>query len=214
MTVVCARCAATEAEHPLGYCPDVAEVDPKDGSVRVEEGETRVFQAAENGEWDDAAVEGHRVEEGVGALVDRMVVVPASGEVVDLSNPAEVARALEAVETIAAQAAEAKRLLNGALVRYSTDVAVSRTFTIPGAGKFERTGGPRTEYERPDEIRRELLALGIPAERVAEIVVETVDRKVNGTEANKAAKASPAVEEVLARHRRKIDAPYRVTRKG
>lgn len=208
MTVVCARCAATEEEHPGGYCPDV--VDTNDaGDLIVEEGEARVFQAASGGEW-----EGEAREEGVAALVESMAVVPATGEVVDLSNPAEVARALEAVETIAAQAAEAKRMLNDALVRYSTDVAVARTFTVPGVGKFERTGGPKTEYDRPDEIRRELLALGIPAERVAEIVVETVDRKVNGTEANKAAKASPAVEEVLARHRRKTDAPYRVTRKG
>lgn len=141
-------------------------------------------------------------------------IVPITGEIVDLDDPVEVARALASVEEIAAKAAEAKRVLNAALVRYADEVALARTFEIPGVGKYEKTGGPKTEYLRPDALKRELLDLGVPPERVAEIVVETVDRKVSGVEANKAARANPAVAEVLARYRRKTNDPYRVARKG
>ncbi len=210
VTVVCARCAATEEEHPGGYCPDVVERDAG-GRIIVENGETRIFEAAENGEWDgEAVVE----EEGIHALVEGMAVVPVTGEVVNLANPAEVARALATVEEIAAKAGEAKRILNDALVRYADEVALARTFEIPGVGKFEKTGGPKTSYDNPAALKKELLDLGVPPARVAEIVVETVDRKVSGTEANKAAKANPAVEEVIARYRRKGNEPYKVNRKG
>jgi nucleoid DNA-binding protein len=200
--IPCARCAATEDLHPGGYCPDVV-----DEAGLVEVGETRIYEPDTDGAWEAEQEEMLDPERG-------MVTVPVTGEIVNRNNPAEVARALAEIEKIATLAAEAKRLLNDDLVRYSQTVAAKRTFEIPGVGKFERTGGPEKTYRDPAALKKALIEAGMPPERANEIVVETVDRKVSGREANAAAKSNPVYKEIIEAATLTVDKPFRVTRKG
>ena len=65
-------------------------------------------------------------------------------------------------------------------------------------------------YDRPHDLERELLAAGCPADRVSTIVVTTIDKKVNGTEAAKAARSNPQYAEIIARYARKTDRSYSI----
>jgi hypothetical protein len=107
---------------------------------------------------------------------------------------------------------EAKRHITQVLVDYSMTVG-RRTVSVPGGAQYERTGGPRVEYRDPYRLERELLDAGMPEHRVREIVVTTVDRKVNGTQANAASKANPEYAAIIERYRVTVEAPYRVTPK-
>lgn len=156
-------------------------------------------------------------EEPVGEIeqqagVDAMVVIRPTGEIIDLRVPEEVARAYASVEELGRQVAEAKRILSQALVDYSL-VRGERTFMIPNHGKWVREGGPAKEktYD-PRVVEKGLREAGMPEDRIREIVVETVDRKVNGVEANKAARSNPAYAEAIEAGTTKVDQPYRVGR--
>lgn len=137
-----------------------------------------------------------------------MIVVRPTGEVIDPADPDACLVALGRVRELQAQLAEAKRALDAALVRNALDRG-ERTVRTPDGRKYERTGGPEKRYDA-HAIRRGLLEAGMPKDRVDEIVVSTVEWKVNGTEANKAAKANPDYRAVIEAGTSIVDKPYSV----
>ena len=132
-----------------------------------------------------------------------------TGEVLDPSRPEVQAQALEAARQEIARLSRFRRALSDRLVEHSRLVG-ERTFTLPGGVKAVREGGPVTEYTDPAALERELLAAGMPADRVSTIVVTTIDKKVSGVEAAKAARANPEYAAIIGRHARTVDRPYSI----
>lgn len=127
-----------------------------------------------------------------------IVVLPASGEVIDLRESNQVARAFSDIREMESQLREVKGVLADALIAHSARLG-SRTMHLDVA-KVEVRGGTETVYAA-QEIKRELLAAGMAPERVAEIVVETIDYKVSAVEAKRAAAANPEYAEIIERHK-------------
>lgn len=130
------------------------------------------------------------------------LVVPASGEIVNLNDVFEVARAYRSVLDIESELRHAKDVLRSALVARS-QAEGRKTMHLEGLGKVEVRGGVEMVYDA-QAIKRELLEAGMDRERVAEIVVETVDYKVAAVEAKRAAAANPVYAEIIERHRKEF----------
>jgi hypothetical protein len=132
-----------------------------------------------------------------------VAIIPASGEVVDLNDAVQVARAYRSVIDLEGELRRAKATLRDALVAQS-NVLGRRTMHLEGLGKVEVTGGTETIYDA-QALKRDLLDAGMPPERVAEIVVETIDYKVKAVEAKKAASANPDYAAIIEKHKRVYD---------
>lgn len=137
------------------------------------------------------------------------VVLPVSGEVIDLRDADVVAKRLAEARRLKTLLAEAERLLTGALNEYAETSAQPRTVTLPGGERFVREGGPAREYDA-HAVERELREAGCPPDAIARIVQRVTTVKVNGTEANKAAKANPRYAEILERNSTTVDHPWRI----
>lgn len=136
------------------------------------------------------------------------LVLPVSGEIINLDDAQAVVRAMREVNRLQSELYDAKRVMAAALIEHATKLGL-RTVTLPNGEKFVREGGPRKQY-RPDEVEAGLRAAGMPEERIAQIVKEQVTWTVNGTEANKAAKANPEYAAVLEAASQLVDEPYKV----
>lgn len=130
------------------------------------------------------------------------LVVPGIGEIVNLEDAPQVARALHAVRALEGQLRDVKSELTNALV-YASQVQGSKTLRFEGVEAVVK-GGEITMYDEV-EIENGLRAAGMPEERIREIVVETVTRKVSAREAERAAKANPAYAKVIEAHRRTVE---------
>lgn len=128
-----------------------------------------------------------------------LVPLPHTGEIIDLNSTEQVARAYSEIRDLESRIKEVKAMLRDALVARST-IHGSKTMHVEGVGKVEVKGGTETTYDAQG-IKRDLLEAGMPRERVAEIVVETVDMRVAAAEAKKAAGANPVYAEIIERHR-------------
>lgn len=104
--------------------------------------------------------------------------VPLVGELVDLGEPAAVARALDTVRQAKRDLDDARRVLEAVLHRESQRTG-SRTLRYDGLEAVVSGGNERVEYPDPQELAAELRAAGLPEERIAEVVVETVDYRVD-----------------------------------
>lgn len=136
-----------------------------------------------------------------------VLVVPGTGAAVNLNEPREVAVALQDVRGLEARFREVKRILTDALVAHWGHVGSAKTFTVGGGRTVEIRGGPEYHYDAT-AIRDDLLAAGMPEERVSEIVVETVSYQVKAVEAKKAAKANKVYRDIIMRHTTEIEKPY------
>lgn len=130
------------------------------------------------------------------------LVLPHSGEVVDLTDETACGVALDEIRRMQAHMAEATRLLSNAIAARAA-VLGSKTIRLSGGRKAVVTGGTETSYDGPELMRR-LRALGMPEDRIAEVVQEEVTHKVIAIEAKRIAAANPdyakAVEAVRTVH--------------
>jgi hypothetical protein len=138
----------------------------------------------------------------------RELVIPITGEIVDVGDPISVAHALDAIR-------DYKRMLRGVedaladRLREERAVLGSRTLEYQGVSvKF----GADTEITYDAVALEEgLRAAGMPESRIAEIVVETVERKVRAVEAKKAAAVNPAYAAVVKQARSVVPKRQTVT---
>lgn len=138
----------------------------------------------------------------------RELVIPITGEIVDVGDPISVAHALDAIR-------DYKRMLRGVedaladRLREERAVLGSRTLEYQGVSvKF----GADTEITYDAVALEEgLRAAGMPEPRIAEIVVETVERKVRAVEAKKAAAVNPAYAAVVEQARSVVPKRQTVT---
>lgn len=142
-------------------------------------------------------------------MVSEELVVPGVGELVDLSNEVECVQALVAVRNFEQQLREAKAELTRAIVERASLLG-TQTLTLPDGSKAVIKGGAETVYDA-HEIEEGLRALGMPEERIREIIVEEISYKVSAKEAKRASAANEQYEAVIENAKETVDKPRYVT---
>lgn len=139
------------------------------------------------------------------------IVVPWTGELVPLTNPSQVARALGQVRDLKRQLDEARAVLEDAL-RLEAERQGTKTLHLDGL-KATVTGGSKLEWDM-EALADELRDAGLPEERLGQLIVQVITERVNATVANSIAKANPRYGEIVERHRHVVPDRWRVTVEG
>lgn len=127
------------------------------------------------------------------------LVLAHTGELVDLSDERQVAKAFRDVQDIQRKLAEANRRLREALVEQAA-IQGTKTMYLDGIGKVELKGGQEVTYDEL-AIEEDLRKLGCPEEVIREIVKETIIYKIDGRRAKSAAAANPEYGKVIESHK-------------
>lgn len=136
----------------------------------------------------------------------RELAVPGVGSLVDLDQPQQVAQALRDVREFASRMQEARAVLEAALVAESIRQG---TKTLHLDGGLTASIGADSELEWDVTQLARLLKAGLPVERYAELVVETVSYKVNASVAKQIEAANPRYARIVKKARgRKPKKPY------
>lgn len=136
------------------------------------------------------------------------IMVPLLGELVDLREPDQVAAALEAIRAAKRILDEARGLLEAAL-RLEAQRQGTKTLHLGNVDAVV-SGGETVSYDC-ERLQEALRAAGLPEERLAQVVVETVSYKVDQRVARQLAAANPAYAEALEACRIVAPAPWRVS---
>lgn len=123
------------------------------------------------------------------------IVVPGVGEVVDSTDVAGCARALDALRRLEEDMRYAKRVLTDAIVAEAARQGVSK-ITLPDRLEAQVIKGTRTTYDA-EALEARLREAGMPESRIREIVREDVTRTVVAVEAKRAARANPEYAEII-----------------
>lgn len=135
------------------------------------------------------------------------VVVPFTGEIVELAEPDRVALALETVRRLKRELDDARAVLEDAL-RYESERAGSRTLHL-GELTAVVTGGEKVEYDA-EQVLAQLRDAGLPEDRLNELVGVRVEYRVDQRVARSVAASNPTYAAALDRCRRVVPAPWRV----
>ncbi len=139
------------------------------------------------------------------------IVVPLTGQIVDLTRPVEVAGALNDVRDVKRQLDELRALLEGVL-RLEAQKQGTKTLHL-GSLDAVVSGGTRSEYDA--ELLAELLRdAGLPEDRISEAIAETVSYKVNQLVLKQLAAANPDYQAAIELAKTTVETPWRVTVKG
>jgi hypothetical protein len=134
------------------------------------------------------------------------LMVPGIGEIVPLDDPQKVALALDAVRDLERELRLVKNELTNAIV-YASQIAGTKTLHLEGV-KATIKGGSSVVYDAV-EIEKGLREVGMPEERIREIIKETVTYSVDGVRAKQAAGANPVYAEIIERGKTVVEAnPY------
>lgn len=128
------------------------------------------------------------------------VLIPYSGEIVDLGDPSGCLKLLSEIRILEGQLRDVK----GALTE-----ALAEEFSRQGTKTIEMNGvkavlGPDTETVWDVEVLQELPELGLPEERMNALVTTEIQYKVNASVAKQLAAANPAYAEVVERAKSRI----------
>jgi hypothetical protein len=136
------------------------------------------------------------------------LVVPLTGELVDLRKPDDVADVLEQVREMKHQLDNARGILEQVL---RLEAARQGTKTLHLADcTAVISGGETVEYDGA-ELARRLEQAGMPADRVHQVVELIVTYKVNAAKAKAAASANPAYAAAVEQTRVVKPVPWRVS---
>jgi len=136
------------------------------------------------------------------------LVVPLSGELVDLRKPNMVAAALDQVREMKHQLDSTRAVLEQVL-RLEAVRQGTKTLHLENCDAVI-TGGETTEYDGELLIRL-LEHAGMPDDRINEIVQTIVTFKVNAQKAKQAASANPAYAAAVDETRTVKPVPWRVS---
>lgn len=139
-----------------------------------------------------ARVEGHEL------------VVPGTGEVVDLRSAKACAQAMYSLRALEEQIREAKYALTQAVVAEAERLG-SKTLEL-GDLVVEVTGGEETHLDV--EVLMELRQAGLPEERWQELVRPVVELRPSLREAKRIASINPRYREIIERATRVVAKPY------
>ena len=137
------------------------------------------------------------------------LVLPGTGQVVNPNNEVECVQALVAVRDFEQQIREAKSALTAAVVERAR-VMGTKTIHLPNGSRAEIKGGQEVVYDA-QQLETELRALGMPEDRIRQIVREEVTYKVNAQEAKRAAAANPEYAAVVESNSQIVEKPHYLT---
>ena len=146
--------------------------------------------------------------------LDPRMTVALTGQLVNLADPLDVARAYADITEAKRQLDEAQGLMLD-ILRLESLRQASKTLHLSAELTVELTGGKRLEWD--DERLEEMLrAAGMPENRLAELIVETVSRRVDGRVARQVEAANPTYAAAIRACRTEKPAPWRasILRKG
>ena len=136
------------------------------------------------------------------------VVIPLTGELVALGEPAQVAGALDHIRELKRALDEVRVVLEDAL-RIESERQGTKTLHLDG-WTATLSGGEKAEYDIL-KLGELLFDEGLPASRLAELVVQTVTYKVDQRVARSVAAANPRYALALEACKTVVPAPWRVT---
>lgn len=136
------------------------------------------------------------------------IVVPVTGELVDLADPAQVCNVLHQVRQMKHRLDEVRAVLEDAL-RIESERQGTKTLHLDGMTAVV-SGGEKVEWDI-EELSEELLELGLPEDRLGQLVVQVISYRVNQNVARQLAGSNQRYAEALERHRRVVPDRWRVT---
>jgi hypothetical protein len=140
------------------------------------------------------------------------LVVPHTGEVLPLEDPARCALLYQEIRELEYRLRDTRAALADALIEESAKQG-TKTLHFPGV-EAKITGGNETSWDY--EVLLELQDAGLPEERFTELVHPEVEYKVNGLVARSIAGSNPVYAEIIERAKTQRPKPAGVTvsRKG
>lgn len=137
------------------------------------------------------------------------IVLPHSGQLIDPHDARQCIFALDELRSMERHIAEAKRTLSEAIAAECRRQG-TKSISVQGGRRAEIRGGEEKVYDA-EGLERDLRALGMPEERLREIVTETVTHSVVAKEAKRAAGANEEYARAVERNTTKIERPLSVT---
>lgn len=135
------------------------------------------------------------------------LVVPYSGEIVDVAQPDQCVRALAEIRELEGRIREAKRELTFYLALEFERQGL-KTMEFNGV-KAELRGGTETAWDI--SVLEELLAAGLPQERFEQLVKAEVSFKVDAREAKRIAAANEQYSAIIERARNSYTRPHYIS---
>lgn len=133
------------------------------------------------------------------AIPARPIILPHTGTVIAPTDTEDCVNALVELRRIEDAVREVKRELSAAIAAEGARQG-SKTLHLPD-GRTAEIGGGTVVLWDAQALEDGLRALGMPEERIREIVKEEVTYTVNAREAKRAASANPAYAELIERCR-------------
>jgi hypothetical protein len=130
-----------------------------------------------------------------------LAVIPTTGEVISLDDPASCARALYEIKELEQRIRDLKAALRESIVNESVRVG-GKTLHF---GSEEGEGGYVAKISTPNETRwdynvlLELVDAGLPEERFNELVLIEQSYKIDGSLVRQLSGANPVYAEILTR---------------
>lgn len=137
------------------------------------------------------------------------LVVPVSGELVNLSDELACVSAIQDIREWESRLKEAKSILTAAIVERAKQDG-TKSFALADGRRAEVRGGPDAEYDLT-EIEEGLRALGMPEERIREVIVEEVSYKLSAREAKRVSGANEDYAAVINGAKKTVEKPYYIT---
>lgn len=139
------------------------------------------------------------------------LVLPGTGEIVSLEDPADAAALWFRLKTMESQCAEIRRRIANEVLAAEAERLGTKTLHMEGVGKVKMTGGPESETVWDIErLRSEMRAAGLPDDRLALLIKTTVEYKVDGNVARQLAGANPEYARIIDSCKKRVDKPWRV----
>ena len=136
------------------------------------------------------------------------IMVPGTGEVVNLDDPSSCAYALHALRDFKQQIDNARYFVEQALVRHAQD---SGTKTLHVGDLTATVSGGKAVRWDVEELQK-LMDAGLPETRFNELVKTEVSYKINAAVAKSIeAAGNPEYAEIIGRARSYDDVPWRVS---
>jgi hypothetical protein len=145
--------------------------------------------------------------EELAKLEERRVVVPGTGELVEIDDPRQVAKAVGSIRELERRLYELRRGLIQLLVEESQRVG-SKTLRFPDV-EVEITGGVRLQWDI-DKLKQ-LRDVGLPEERLNALVYEVVEEKVDGRIAAQLRGANPTYARIIDEAKHYVPATWGAT---
>lgn len=136
------------------------------------------------------------------------LLLPVTGELVLLTDPAQVAGALSSVRRIGQDLRGLRQLLE-AVLRLEARRQGTKTLHLTGGLTATVSGGTKPEWD-VERLREGLEQAGLPPGRMAELIVETVSYDVKANVAKQLAAANDAYALVIREARSDVEAPWYV----